>query len=236
MSQRIILLGYRRQNTTGWEPIDGSEGLGICGPKGQIFPASANQLAVFSDAGEDAGDGIGARIVRVYGLDSNYRDIYEDVVLDGTNPVITAKSFLRVQVVEVTEVGATKLSVGVISVTDKDDPSLLYAKVAIAEFASYAVAYTVPAGKEVRMGEEAFFWSNYRTDFELQFNLSRATFRASNFMVTHDIISHSREDSGPVLIKMPKLVLPARTDIRMKARRIGGSSPQVGVRMPILVA
>jgi len=57
---------------------------------------SAQQLKVVSTSPNDTYGGSGTNVIYLEGLDANYRDLDETVVLSGTTPATTAGSFLRV--------------------------------------------------------------------------------------------------------------------------------------------
>jgi len=56
---------------------------------------SAFPLDIVSDSAQDSSGGTGIESVRVFGLDSDYNLIEEDVVLNGLTPVSTSQSFIR---------------------------------------------------------------------------------------------------------------------------------------------
>ena len=60
------------------------------------FPAAALATTIVSGSVNDAAAGTGMRTARVFGLDSSYNEIQEDVTLNGTTPVALVNSYLRV--------------------------------------------------------------------------------------------------------------------------------------------
>lgn len=75
---------------------------------GGLFPyqAAAVQLEVVSSSTDDAAAGTGARSVLVLGLSSTWAQISEIVVTNGTTPVTTVNSYLRINAFRVASVGA----------------------------------------------------------------------------------------------------------------------------------
>lgn len=60
------------------------------------FPAAAAATTIVSSSANDAAAGTGMRTARVFGLDSSYNEIQEDVTLNGLTPVALVNSYLRV--------------------------------------------------------------------------------------------------------------------------------------------
>lgn len=59
------------------------------------FPAAAGTISIVSASASDT-----AVTVRITGLDANFVRIFETVVLNGTTPVVTTNSFLRINFVD----------------------------------------------------------------------------------------------------------------------------------------
>ena len=68
--------------------------------------AAASQLEVVSTSASDAAAGTGARTVLIQGLDANWLPISETVTLNGTTPVTTVNSYLRVNLMTTTSAGS----------------------------------------------------------------------------------------------------------------------------------
>lgn len=82
------------------------------------FPAAAGTLSVVSASAEDDTGGTGATQIKIYGLDANYDEINEVVTLDGTTPVVTTASFLRVNRMHIVgTVGTALTNLGDITAT-----------------------------------------------------------------------------------------------------------------------
>lgn len=84
----------------------------------RTFPTAAAATTVVSSSANDDGSpvGTGARTVRVTGLDANYAQISEDVIMNGTGAVTLVKEFFRVLEIEVLTVGSGLVSDGIIYV------------------------------------------------------------------------------------------------------------------------
>jgi len=89
----------------------------------RTLPTVAVTLGVSSSSTNDAGpSGTGARKIRVYGLDVNYKPIYEDFTLNGQNKVVGTQYFFRVQPrIDILEAGSGGVNAGDIYVYDSSD-------------------------------------------------------------------------------------------------------------------
>ena len=118
----------------------------------------ASILSVTSDSGDDALGGTGARRIKIFGLDSNYSEITEDIDLNGLAPVNTNNSFLRVFRSFVFDSGTGGVNVGTISI--KDDNNVTLAEITETEGQTQMAVYTVPAGKKLYVDNINFTSAN----------------------------------------------------------------------------
>lgn len=136
--------GRNGEINTGSAPEDVWEGGGLY--TGQPDHAAAAQpLAVASDDPADIDAGVGARTVRLYGLDENWAQQSEDVTLNGTAPVVTDGSWRRMFRVEVLTAGTSGGNVGTVTVSYVKT-GVVFAVVAPGKNQTQVAAYTVPAG------------------------------------------------------------------------------------------
>lgn len=104
--------GYNEDVDTGGEETIWSTGGNF------VRLTSADTLDVVSDnAGDDLGSS-GAEGITIIGIDANHQYQSEDVEMDGTNPVTTSGSWLGINRVIITSVGATGTNDGLITITD----------------------------------------------------------------------------------------------------------------------
>ena len=61
-----------------------------------VYPTSATQMTVSSSSANDTAAGTGARTINIEGLDADYNEISEDIILNGQTPVTTVNSYLRI--------------------------------------------------------------------------------------------------------------------------------------------
>lgn len=84
-------------NKFGYNPAVGSTLETVWGDSSlYTYLSSASILKISSTDTKDAVSGVGALTVQIYGLDSNYDEINETVILTGQTPKNTVKSYLRV--------------------------------------------------------------------------------------------------------------------------------------------
>jgi hypothetical protein len=114
-------------------------------------PTTASVLKVSSsDAADASPSGTGARAVRITGLNANYVEMSETVVLNGQTAVNTVNSYLYINGLTVTSVGsgganAGNINVGTGTVT-AGVPAVLYDIIAIGYNNRTTAHYCIPAG------------------------------------------------------------------------------------------
>jgi hypothetical protein len=114
-------------------------------------PTVASVLKVSSsDAADVSPSGTGARTVQITGLNANYFEVSETVVLNGQTAVNTVNSYLYVNGLTVTSVGsgganAGNINVGTGTVTS-GVPAVLYDMIAIGYNNRTTGHYCIPAG------------------------------------------------------------------------------------------
>ncbi len=114
-----------------------------------VYPTSAIQMKVSSANANDTALGTGARTVSVQGLDKEYNEISETVILNGQTPVLTINTFIRVFRVFVITAGSTNTAQGIIYVGDgvvtAGVPAIVYAEIPLGENQTLMAIWTVPA-------------------------------------------------------------------------------------------
>ena len=109
------------------------------------FPSSASTMTVSSSSTADVGQAI-----LIEGLDSNYVEQSEVVVLNGKNGASTAKSYFRLNKITVitdspNTVGGIYVGTGTVTA---GVPATVYGFCSSADRVSQSTIYTVPAGKK----------------------------------------------------------------------------------------
>ena len=114
------------------------------------FLTVAEKMDIVSDDPLDTALGTGARTIVIYGLDANFEEILELVIMDGTNIKTTQQSFIRVFRSLVLTSGSNDpiddANKGNITITGHDS-SILQAKMLDNNGQTLMTVYTVPAGK-----------------------------------------------------------------------------------------
>lgn len=191
------------------------------------FPGSAAQLSVVSSSALDTAGGTGAHTLLIIGLDSAYNPITELVTLNGTTPVLTTQSFLRVNPGGlVTSAGALLSNDGILTASIGAN---VLASILQHESRYKQMVYTVPAGftafntnknyscgsgDEVEIIEVADFGNGVKVEFD-------------NFFMYEDVIN---------FVPQNMFGIPEKTDIDIRAVRSAGNSAKVSGFYEILIA
>ena len=112
-----------------------------------VYMTSAAQLDLVSTDATDNAAGVGARSIRIYGLDADYNEIMEDISLhatDWTIAVQTVNSYLRVYRMQVLTAGSTGGAVWNITLKDWSNTQAI---IVDGDNQTLISHYTVPAGK-----------------------------------------------------------------------------------------
>ena len=104
---------------------------------------TARTMSIASASANDTSAGTGMRTIRVEGLDANYDEIYEVVTLNGVTPVVTTKSYLRVNRMYGVASGSLHVNAGLITATATTDATA-QCHIPAEEGQSQKAIYTVP--------------------------------------------------------------------------------------------
>ncbi len=116
------------------------------------YLTDAEEMDIVSTSDEDSGAGgvnpagTGVRLLKIDGLNSNYDEISENIVTDGTTAVTTTKTYLRMRSMTVLSGGSSPSNVGGISATSATS-STLQCQLEADDGLSKDIHYTVPANK-----------------------------------------------------------------------------------------
>ena len=114
------------------------------------FPAAALQMKVSSTSANDTSNGTGARTVVVQGLDANYNEVSETVVLNGQTAVTMTASLLRVNYAYVLTAGSGNSAAGDIYIgtgtVTAGVPATTYDIIKFDYNTTITGSYTIPAG------------------------------------------------------------------------------------------
>ena len=176
--------GYKSLYKFGYNPdVDGDEET-IWSQGGNFnYPTGAVTMFVSSTSANDANGGTGANSILIQGLDENYDEIEETVLLNGQTQVATQNEYLRVYRAFVTLCGTGGTSGGIIYVGSSGATSgvpntTVYANLHLGNQTQIA-AYTVPAG-----------YTLYLNDINFTAALSQANKTATCTFVSRDFGSN----------------------------------------------
>lgn len=106
----------------------------------------AQTVDVSSSSTDDNATGIGARIITLYGLDADFKEINETITLNGTIAVTSQKLFIRCDRAKVNSAGSAGSNQGVINISQSTS-GIVFAAVPELYNSTMIAAYTIPAGK-----------------------------------------------------------------------------------------
>lgn len=143
------VVGRRTDVTTAEHDVwSGGESAGTAT---RALPSTAGPMTLVSSSTDDASGGTGALSVEVDYLDADYQEQTKVVSMDGTTPVVTAETGLRVQRARVKESGAGGVNAGAISVSIGGE---LQAHIPASIGESPQALWTVPVGYQALLLRE----------------------------------------------------------------------------------
>ena len=144
MSQNLPIFSYNSQLKFGYNPDIGTTAESVWDAGGAYpWPAAAAATTIVSTDAKDTSDGVGARTVQVYGLDSDYKQINETVILAGQTPVALTNQYLRVYRAKVLTVGSELDNAGSVQVKHS---TTVIAQISAGYIQTLMAVYTIPAG------------------------------------------------------------------------------------------
>lgn len=105
------------------------------------FPTAAAATTIESDNVADDSGGIGARTVKIEGLDLNFNFISETITLDGTTAVTLSNEYIRVFRAYNITVGSNGINVGIITI---QHAATVIAQISANNGQTLMAVYTVP--------------------------------------------------------------------------------------------
>ena len=109
------------------------------------YLTAAETMDIVSDSTDDDEGGTGCLTILVEGLDANYDNINEIVTMDGTTPVVTVLSYIRLKRLVALTAGSGERNVGTITAT-ASSAATLQEQMDPLVGVSMSAKYTVPAG------------------------------------------------------------------------------------------
>jgi hypothetical protein len=153
--------GHRTVIVFGFNPdVDKTESTVY--PKQGILnqPATAIQMKISSTNSNDTSSGTGARTITIQGLDAEYNEIVETVILNGQNSVNTINLFIHINYMYVASAGSNKTAQGDIYIgtgtVTEGIPATVYNIIKYNYNNTITGCYTVPAGHTAYLSQGLF--------------------------------------------------------------------------------
>jgi hypothetical protein len=197
-----------------------------------VFPTTNVAMQILSDSASDAAAGVGARTVRVDGLNALFAPVTETVTLNGLTPVALVNTYYRINLLTALTAGTSETNVGTVTVRTTVGASPLHAILSGYGRGQTAV-YTVPAGFT------AFMLDGYFN----QYNLANNAFSAFHIEVrpvggvwTNRAFVTTSE-ATPTVGLQPRLLSPcfAGSDIRIRAFQVGTNDTQLTASISLIL-
>lgn len=143
--------GHRNVTVFGFNPdVDTTQVSVWPLPSLITFPSSAIQMTVSSSSANDTSAGTGARTIVVQGLDADYNEVTETVIMNGQTAVTMTASLLRVNYAYVATAGSANSAAGDIYIgtglVTAGVPATVYDIIKLDYNNTTTGSYTVPAG------------------------------------------------------------------------------------------
>lgn len=203
----LQVLGYNAAVGTTEEVISDISGT-------QVYLSAAEQLKIVSASGNDDVGGTGALTMQIYGLDTNYAEQNEIIILTGASAVTTVNSYLRIFKAIVRTAGAGGKNAGIISIKDNGATNTLL-QIAAGNNESLAAIWTVPANKTFYM---VILYTSVgitkQTQVKLYIRPLNEVFQLKHHMTVQDGHVHHE-------MKMPRSIA-AKSDIEIRGIASGG--------------
>jgi hypothetical protein len=190
-----------------------------------VYPASATVMKISSSSADDAADDTGARTISIAGLDANYNEISETVILNGQTEVNTVNSYLRISRMFVVTAGSGATAAGTIyagtGTVTSGVPAVIYGMIALNANQTQMAFWTVPAGYTLYlMGvyySSGNSTANAWTNFQLIQRPLGGVFRQQS--------STRMPGSGDFVLDLhTPVAFPEKTDIEIRAVASAGAS------------
>ena len=188
------------------------------------WPTSALVMNVSSGSVNDDDGNTGAWNVTIYGLDINYHQINETVIMNGQVGVTTILKYFRINHVEVEHVGAAEQNVGIIYIGTgaivAGKPAVVYNEIPAGFGISSTSTYTIPDGKKGYMKYFAFGTDSTKI---IELSMKTRCVDCVNNSWSVDYHDHFQEPGKIHDLPIPFPLLE-HTDLKITARNSVGSA------------
>jgi hypothetical protein len=191
---------------------------GSTGTGGNSFTLATNDAdsATVSGATLSGGAAIstGAGSVYIEGLDSNYKEISETVVLNGTSSVNTVNSYIMINAMRVTTAGSGGVNAGAITATAATDNTVT-SRIAIGQNKSEDAVYQVPVNKSAAI---CGFYASVMSGIDAEANVELQVKPFGEAWQTIDALSiRATGLSSQRITKEPPVMVSAKGLIKLRA-------------------
>lgn len=198
------------------------------------YLSSAETMNIVSTDADDDGNpaDTGAQKVIVQGVDANYNQIQEEVVMNGTTNVLTTNSYLRVYRMWVTDVGSSGVNEGTITAT-ASTAGTVQASIDAGEGQTLMALYTVPVNYyAVVTGFNAQTGGNDTALIELLKRQEGKSWRLQN----QSNVTAGSAIAYSFLPGCAPILLEPKSDIRIRAKKSGaGGTTEVSAVFSLLL-
>lgn len=186
----------------------------------RTLPTSAATVSVVSTDTADDGNpvGTGARTVLIEGLDASYAAATETVTMDGTTPVVSAASFLRINRLTVVTFGSANAAVGTITASIGGN---VQAQITAGLNQSKLSQYTVPAGKTAAIVR---IFANSGSGDDVRHTLQTKTV-SGPWIVCRELETIATHISAELVIP---ILVSATGEIRIRVAKQSGGNANAG--------
>lgn len=117
-----------------------------------VLPTQAAEaLNIVSSSTADAAAGTGTRTIRVEGLDANGKYVQETFTMNGTTPVVSTSTWLRVLRAFGLTAGSGGTNAGAITIKHNVTTANVFTVIKAGRNQAAIAAFTVPAGKQAKI-------------------------------------------------------------------------------------
>jgi hypothetical protein len=193
------------------------------------MPQVASTITIVSTSAADSVSGAGARKLFIEGVDAGFNYQYEIIDLNGTTPVVSALSFIRLLSANVVEAGAYGgTNLGTISISATTSGTLILKilfQVGIGDGQTKSSHIIIPAGARCGLTGFTFNVDTTKVVDVVIFSRTRADLTTSEFHATQVEQVYIGIDGGRNALYDPPVPFPALTDVWAVGKQIGGGSP-----------
>lgn len=182
-------------------------------------------LGFSSTSSEDSFNGIGARRIELFGLDSNFNETSSRYITSGTNNQVALR-FARCNYIMVVETGSNNKPVGTITVQNNVGENSRFAVIYPGSNIGSVAAFTTPRGKSAIIKNVQT--SGYRGDTGEGFFNVQLYVKRWNDLIWYrlgDFPNHFT--NGGVTSKVNGVIIPEKTDVKLHINRMSAMGNQM---------